>query len=100
MKRKQCISIETAFRPVKQFFLCCGARQLQNGGLQTWHGHLACEKRAISHEMQQGITGKMPVPRYFAPDLGLASYEIVVYLPREIAVRMGRTGKFHIARPG
>jgi hypothetical protein len=36
------------------------ARQLQNGGFQTWHGHLAREKRAICHEMMQGITGKMP----------------------------------------
>jgi hypothetical protein len=37
--------------------------QLRNGGFQTWHGHLAREKRAFSHEMPQGITGKMPVPR-------------------------------------
>jgi hypothetical protein len=43
-----------------------GAKQLRNGGLQTWHGHLARENGAISHQMTQGITGKMPVPRYFA----------------------------------
>ena len=41
-------------------------RQLRNEGSQTWHGHLARENRAISQEMPQGITGKMPVPRYFA----------------------------------
>jgi hypothetical protein len=41
-------------------------RQLRNGDFQTWHGHLAREKRAIFHEMPQEITGKMPVPRYFA----------------------------------
>jgi hypothetical protein len=34
--------------------------------LPSWHGHLAREKRAISHELSQSITGKMPVPRYFA----------------------------------
>jgi hypothetical protein len=39
---------------------------LRNGGFQTWHGHLAREKDAIPREMSQGITGKMPVPRYFA----------------------------------
>jgi hypothetical protein len=39
---------------------------LQKEGVQTWHGHLAREKRTISREMPQGITGKMPVPRYFA----------------------------------
>jgi hypothetical protein len=36
----------------------------------VWHGHLAREKRAISQETPQGITGKMPVPRYFATPLG------------------------------
>jgi hypothetical protein len=41
-------------------------KDLRNGGFQTWHGHLARGKRAISHETPQGITGKMPVPRYFA----------------------------------
>jgi hypothetical protein len=41
-------------------------RQLRNGGFQAWHGHLAREKRPFSHEMPQEITGKMPVPRYFA----------------------------------
>jgi hypothetical protein len=40
--------------------------QLRNGGFQTWHGHLAREKRAVSHEMPPAITGKMPVPRHFA----------------------------------
>jgi hypothetical protein len=35
-----------------------------------WHGHLAREKRAILHEMPQEITGKMPVPRYFATPFG------------------------------
>jgi hypothetical protein len=39
---------------------------LRNGSFQTWHGHLAREKRAVFHEMPQEITGKMPVPRYFA----------------------------------
>jgi len=41
-------------------------RHLRKEGVQTWHGHLAREKRTISREMPQGITGKMPVPRYFA----------------------------------
>jgi hypothetical protein len=31
-------------------------------GLSSAERHLACEKRAFSHEMPQGITGKMPVP--------------------------------------
>jgi hypothetical protein len=35
-------------------------------GLSSAERHLAREKRAISHEMSQRITGKMPVPRYFA----------------------------------
>jgi hypothetical protein len=35
-------------------------RELRKGGLQTWHGHLAREKRAISDEMLREITGKMP----------------------------------------
>jgi hypothetical protein len=41
-------------------------RDLQNGGFQTWHGHLAREERAFFHKMPQEITGKMPVPRSFA----------------------------------
>jgi hypothetical protein len=36
------------------------SRQLKNGGFQTWHGHLAREKRAISGEISPKITGKMP----------------------------------------
>jgi hypothetical protein len=47
-------------------------RDLRNGGFQTWHGHLAREKGAIPHEMSQGITGKMPVPRYFASPPAIA----------------------------
>jgi hypothetical protein len=39
---------------------------LRNGSFQAWHGHPAREKHAISREMPLGITGKMPVPRYFA----------------------------------
>jgi hypothetical protein len=35
-------------------------------GLSSGERHLARENRAISQEMPQGITGKMPVPRYFA----------------------------------
>ena len=34
-------------------------------GLSSAERHLAREKRSISHEMPQEITGKMPVPRYF-----------------------------------
>jgi hypothetical protein len=34
-------------------------------GLSSAERHLAREKRPISHEMPQEITGKMPVPRYF-----------------------------------
>jgi hypothetical protein len=41
-------------------------REFRNAYFQSWHGHLAREKGAIPHEMSQGITGKMPVPRYFA----------------------------------
>ena len=48
------------------YHLTTKERDLRNGGFQTWHGHLARGKRAISHETPQGITGKMPVPRYFA----------------------------------
>jgi hypothetical protein len=46
--------------------MVCEPRQLQNACFQPWHGHLAREIRAVFHEMPQGITGKMPVPRYFA----------------------------------
>jgi hypothetical protein len=56
-------NVNLALRIVKQFL---DSRQLRNEDFQTWHGHLAREKRAFSHEMSQGITGKMPVPRYFA----------------------------------
>jgi hypothetical protein len=44
---------------------------LRNGDFQTWHGHLAREKRALSHEMPRRITGKMPVPRHFASPMHL-----------------------------
>jgi hypothetical protein len=45
---------------------------------QTWHGHLAREKRAIFHEMPQGITGKMPVPHYFAAPLPFKTLTILI----------------------
>jgi hypothetical protein len=71
---------------------------LRNGDFQTWHGHLAREKRAVFHEMPQEITGKMPVPRYCAtPSKGE-----IAFLDSRVAqkdaqhVRFGIVNQFHV----